>query len=51
MEFSALKSDKFKKKTEEETNADYSFPMPRYEQLITCEIMRNFSAAVSMCPY
>ena len=28
-----------KKKTEEETNANYSFPTPCYEQLITSEIM------------
>ena len=33
----------------EETNADYSFPTPRHERLITSEIMRNVSAAVSIC--
>ena len=45
MEFTALENDKLKKKIKE-ANADYSFPAPRYERLITCEIMRNFSAAV-----
>ena len=49
MEFTALENDKLKKKTEEEINADYSFPTPRRERLITSEIMRNFSAAVSIC--
>ena len=48
MEFTSLKNDKLKKKTEGETNADYTFPTPRYERLITCEIMRNLSAAVSI---
>ena len=43
MEFPALENDKLKK-NEEETKADYSFPTPRYERLITCGIMRNFSA-------
>ena len=47
MEFTALENDKLKKKkNEQETNVDYSFPAPRYERLIRCEIMRNFSAAV-----
>ena len=51
MEFTALenKLKKKEKKTEEETNADYSFPTPCYEQLITCEIVRNFLAAVIIC--
>ena len=50
MEFTALENDKLKKnkKTEEETNAYYSFSTPRCERLITSEIMRNFSAAVSI---
>ena len=48
MEFTALENDKLKKKIKRKTNVDYSFPMPRYERLIACEIMWSFSAAVSI---
>ena len=50
MEITASENDQLKKKTEEETNMDYSFPVytSHHERLIMFKIMQNFSAAVSI---